>query len=515
MTYFKKTIIQGTHDDGSIDDIPITNENHLEIEVHGPIHPYGEIHAERLHPLIQGTATYGINSTNHRTTTYLSGTVTTSGSMFICSTGTQALSFGTFQSRRRAKYRANQGLVARFGVLWSDPVASSIVVAGIGHAESGYFFGYNGTSFGILHSNGGVREIRTLTINTKSSHADSIDITFNDVVTPVTVTNGASAITTASEINKTTFTGWVVTSRGNKVIFVADDVGSKNGTYSLSNATSAAGTFVRSTTGVVSNDIWIPQTDWNGDQLLGAGSSGITLNKQKGNVFHIGVQHGFGNIIFKVETVSSNLNNSTFTTVHTIRNPNTRTTPNLTNPSFTFTMSAYSTGSITDVSVKCGNYGIFNVGDINSIENNYTYSGQITTATDTTYVPIFTIVNSNEFNGRANQSVVNFISLQGAMKHTQPATFYLVKNATLVGSPNFVLYSSSSSTYVDTASTSLTFSDNNQVVFSIPVGETTSFHAVFTHKIDLQPDDSISVCVKASTGSPAYCLASLNSSEEQ
>ena len=76
---------------------------------------------------------------------------------------------GRIQSRRRLRYRAGQGVVGRFAGYFTAGVANSIQVMGYGHAEDGFYFGYNGTSFGILYSNRGVREVRTLTITTAST----------------------------------------------------------------------------------------------------------------------------------------------------------------------------------------------------------------------------------------------------------------------------------------------------------------------------------------------------------
>lgn len=515
MSYFRKTVIQGTKDDGSIANIPATSEGHLEVEIHGPRNPFGSLHVESLLPVVQGDAVHGINTGVHRTTVSGSGDVTVTNGLFVVSTGTTQYSFGTIQSKKRARYRPGQGIMARFTALWSTPVANSIVVAGVGHAESGFYFGFNGTTFGILHSTGGIREIRTLTVTTKSSNAENITITLNNANFTVAVTNGTNTAKTAYEISLGTFSGWTAIQRDSTVVFVSNDIGSKNGTYGLSGATSAVGSFVRSTAGVASTDTWIAQSDWNGDKLDGTGASGVTLDKTKGNVFQIDIQYlGFGSITFKIEIAPVSGNNPDFVTVHTINIPNSRTTPSLSNPSFPFTAAAYSAGSTTNVSVSVASFAIFVEGKRQMTGNRFTYSGQITTATSTQFTPLFTIRNDIEFRGRASQAVMELISISGAVKHTQPVSFYIIKNGTLGGNPNFVMFSSSSCSYIDTSATSVTISDNSQMQFSCHLGETGGFTFAFAEELSIQPDETLTLAAKTSAGTAAYTLGTLNTRED-
>lgn len=65
-------------------------------------------------------------------------------------------------SKKIIRYRAGEGTVARFTPLFTAGVANSLQFWGIGSIISnapydGYFFGYNGTTFGIAHYNAGVQ----------------------------------------------------------------------------------------------------------------------------------------------------------------------------------------------------------------------------------------------------------------------------------------------------------------------------------------------------------------------
>jgi len=62
----------------------------------------------------------------------------------------------TFQSIEIARYRSGQGMMARFTAVWSSSASDSTQVVGVGNTQVGYFFGFNGTAFGISLRNGGV-----------------------------------------------------------------------------------------------------------------------------------------------------------------------------------------------------------------------------------------------------------------------------------------------------------------------------------------------------------------------
>lgn len=70
--------------------------------------------------------------------------------------GTGSAGYAYIVSRRPVRYRAGQGTTVRFTPLFTSGVANNIQLWGMGSIASGapydgYFFGYNGTSFGIAH----------------------------------------------------------------------------------------------------------------------------------------------------------------------------------------------------------------------------------------------------------------------------------------------------------------------------------------------------------------------------
>lgn len=521
--------LYGTLDTGVPIRVPATPEGHLEVAIHSPRLPFGAVHAEKLQTVFQADAVYGLNSFLVTADTGLAagvgsgtGTAVGSNNMFTVSTGTTALSYASLQSRRRLRYRPGQGVIARFAGLFSAPAANAIQVAGVGTSESGFFFGYNGTSFGILHSTGGIREIHTFTVTTASTATNNYVVTLpNGATVSVPATNNGSTARTAYEIAQGTFPGWAAEVRGSTVVFVRGSVGPVSGSFSLAQtgaATPAAGSDAETVGGWAGTDTWIPQASWNGDPMDGTGPSGVTLDPAKGNVFQIDIQYlGFGSIAFFIEAAPDG-NNAEFINVHTLRFPNTLTVPHTKQPSFPFTMAAYSAGSTTNVSVSISSFGGFVEGEVRNVGPRVSYgiTSGITSSTSA-YVPLFTVQNSLVFNGRPNQAVSHIISVHGAAKSNQGLTaFLLIRNATLTGNPNFTQFSATrSTTYWDTAATGCSFTDNGQVIWEGIASESSDFNYAFSdNEITLQPGESLTLAVRSVTAT-AVTLGSLNAREDQ
>lgn len=521
-------VLHARRDDGTTSALSSSGEGHLEVEVHGPRMPFGEVHVESAEPVFQGDFVYGINAVEQVATTgnaaggAVSSAATASNNLGVCSTGTTAYAFGAIQSRKRLRYRPGQGVIARFTALFSSPVASSILVAGVGTAESGYYFGYNGTAFGILHVTGGVREIQTLTVTTASTAVNNYVVELSGTSFNVTATNNGSTVKTAYEIASGTYTGWKAFQRGSTVIFVADSARAYAGAFSLAQTgavTPAAGSFAETKAGAASSDTWIAQTAWNGDKLDGTGASGVTLNPQFGNVFQIDIQYlGFGAVDFKVEVTTTGGNNADFVTVHTLKFPNTRTAVTASQPAFPFTMAAYSNGSTTNVSVSCGSYAGFIAGKKKLTGPRMIYDRDTTGfvgSTAATYYPLVTVRNDLTFNGRANQTVVNLLSISGSNNDATPVTIYLLRNATLLGTPNFALSSTSSCTSQDTAATTATIAAQEQIIFALKIAGGGDHVFPFSDEVTIQPGETLTVAGRAVTGTATWVTASLNTREDQ
>ena len=116
---------------------------------------FGDLNIAAFHPVVQLDFVYGINTQTGTSSVVTTGVVDTNASRLRIQTGVGAAGAGTFQSKRIARYRAGQGMMTRFTGVWTNNAADSTQVIGVGNTQVGYFFGYNGTAFGISLRNGG------------------------------------------------------------------------------------------------------------------------------------------------------------------------------------------------------------------------------------------------------------------------------------------------------------------------------------------------------------------------
>lgn len=518
-----RNILVGKTTGNQYNNVGVNEVGHLEVAIRNPRLPFGSIHVENLTPIFQTDAVYGINSGQTVSGSSLSGTATASDGLFTVSTGTTIYSQAFIQSRRRMRYRPGQGVVGRFTAKFTAPVAYSYQIAGFGHSEDGVYFGYKDLAgsvpeFGILYVNRGQREIQTLTVTTGATAAANCTITLNSVAFTVPLTAASNIQRTVWEISNFTYSGWrAYPSSSTTVIFVKDSAGVAGGTYSFAAGTTGAAASIASTrAGAASTETFIPQSTWNGDKMDGTGGSGVTADWTKGNVFQIGIQYlGFGAITFAIEQASGG-DTPDFVVVHTLLIPNSVTATTFRNPSFPFTAAVYSAGSTTNISVSIGSYAGFIEGKSELRGNRFTYTQQSSGISNGAYYPFFTVLNKGVYAGIPNQVVINILQLAGCVKdNTTPCTVYLIKNGTLAGNPSFSDYSSISATEIDTSATTLTISDNSQIVYSMPIGATGEQSVNFDDIPTLQPGEWISVCGKSNTGTASFVNVSLNTREDQ
>ncbi len=111
---------------------------------------FGHLVSEQLFPLVQNDYTFQINSETSGTTTTGSGTVTQSGNMAVVASGAATSSSATLISDKSVKYRPGQGIRVIVTPIFGSPASGNTQIIGVGNSDDGLFFGYNGTSFGIM-----------------------------------------------------------------------------------------------------------------------------------------------------------------------------------------------------------------------------------------------------------------------------------------------------------------------------------------------------------------------------
>lgn len=514
-----RAVLFGKNDDGNYREVKASGKGHLEVAIHDPLLPFGSLHTEKLTPVFQFDAVYGLNDALVRTTTQLSGTVTDGDGMFTVSSGTTAGARSALQSRKRLRYRAGQGSVLSYTALFNSPVALSYQFAGLGHPEDGHYWGYNGTVFGVHKATDAIREVQTLTITTGSSTAESITVTLSGAAFSIPVTNSANANRTAWEIARfASYVGWQASQKGNTVIFLADVVGDKTGAFSIA-GTTVVGSFSETRAGVAATVTTIAQASFNGDRLDGTGRSGFTIDPSRLNIYRISMQYlGTGTVEFSVMVTPDDANNTTWVVAHTIKNPNTLLSPHVKNPSMPFTVSAISLGSTTNLQVKTASAN-------GSVEGakvlhgpRLSYINSLTTVGTVNIQALITLKNELTYRGKSSQVVANIVSVAGAIKHTNPVIYYMIKNGTLGGNPNFADYSTQSAMTVDTTATTVTYTDNAQLLWTGHLGDTSSLIYDFANGLEeftIQPGEYVTLGARSVSGSPAFVTASINIREDQ
>jgi hypothetical protein len=331
------------------------------------------------------------------------------------------------------------------------------------------------------------------------------------------VTNSANIQRTVWEISQGVYAGWEAYPVGATVVFVRGAAGAASGTYSLA-GTTVVGTFAQTKAGATETQQFIAQADWNGDKMDGTGLSGVTIDPTKGNVYQIGIQYlGFGAITFAIETAPEG-NNADFVTAHSLRLPNTLTDTSFGNPSFPFTMAVYSAGSTTNLTIKTGSFAGFIEGSKVLQGNRFSYFNAVTSVGAVNLLPLMTVQNNLYFGGKANQAVVNIISVTGAIKHINPVIYYLIRNGALTGNPNFVAYDTTSCTSWDTAATAVTYSNNSQLLWTGHLGDTGNIDhdfATLLEELTLQPGEWVTLAARSVTGSASNVTGSINTREDQ
>ncbi len=385
-----------------------------------------------------------------------SGSASVANSVLTLSTGASANQSAQVLSHIPIKYYPGQGGLVRFTTIYTTGVANSTQLHGIGDSGDGYFFGYNGADFGILRRVGGNPEIRVLTVTTGSSHAENVTITLDgDSTATVAVTNTGDVTLTANEIGAHDYSnvgrGWQTHVKGDEVVFISYTSEPRTGSYSLSSATSAVGSFSRELAGVSPTDNWTAQSDWNKDKADGSGHLPV-MDWTKGNVFQIRYQWlGFGRVTFFVEDPSDGEYNS----VHAIEYANTTTTPSVYNPTLPLCMMVENTTNTSDMSIASSSMAGFIEGKQPKppVKHVQVLSK---TLTSTAFVPIITGHNNHSFQSKLNRVRMKIESISVAVDSGKDVVIEVVRNATLTGASFSAFDANTSVAFIDTTATAAT-----------------------------------------------------------
>ncbi len=469
--------------------------------------PFGDLEVSEITPDVHLQFPYNINAAQVKSRANQSGTVTQNADMARLQTGAAANSSGELLSIDTIKSHPGQGGIVRFSAFFTTGVANSNQVVGIGDTGDGYFFGYDGDTFGIRSRKSGLPEVRTLTVSTKSTDADSITITLNGNTKAVTVSDATAtdATTTANEIADADYSdtgrGWDANAVGNTVVFISWCAGARSGTYDLTDATSAVGSYAQTEAGVDDVETIVAQTAWNGDKMDGTGLSGMTLDPTKGNVYQIKYQDGFGDIEFFVEHDTD----GRLELVHRIQYANANTTLSIDNPTLPLYAGALNGSNTTNLTLNVGSLmgGILG----REVELGPRHGTTVTSATFTsgTERPVLTIRNREVYQSVVNRTsmILSFAGL--SQDGTKTGTVKFTFNATLTGASFSDVSANTSVAQVDTAATVIS---GGTVAFAQGIARTDkTLFELSDEDVILHPGDSLTISLIANANNPDVTAA--------
>lgn len=117
---------------------------------------FGELLTAELITTTAWRFDYGVNNYLITPTTANGGTVTVNQSRAVLSTSTATNGRAKIETRNQLRYTPGVGGLARFTAVFASGTANNQQIIGIGTDSDGFFFGYNGTSFGIMRRRAGV-----------------------------------------------------------------------------------------------------------------------------------------------------------------------------------------------------------------------------------------------------------------------------------------------------------------------------------------------------------------------
>ncbi|MBI2345117.1 hypothetical protein HYV10_03530 [Candidatus Dependentiae bacterium] len=142
---------------------------------------FGEILYAQPTPVVQLQFPYTAVDTRYITTS-LSGLSQSGSGELIQSTGMAQIRTGSTTGSAavlagidRVTYKPGQGLEVVFSAIFQAGVALNTQIIGVGNARDGFFFGYNGTSFGILYRSSITGSVVDAWVNQSSWNVDKLD----------------------------------------------------------------------------------------------------------------------------------------------------------------------------------------------------------------------------------------------------------------------------------------------------------------------------------------------------
>lgn len=453
-----------------------------------PLTSFNEVSVAELYPAAQGDFIYGINTQVFSSGAFSGGSVINTDNFGIARSGTNVTGSAILRLRRNLKYRPGMGSLVRATCIFDTPISGNVQLIGAGNIESGYYFGYLGTQFGILHQETSLAEIRKLTINSAAG-TETVTITLNGVSVSIPVTGGTDANQTSYQIASYDYTnvgsGWRADAIDGTVFFISSRAAPYSGTYSVSGV-SIAGTFTGIQSGSGGTFSFIPQSSWNIDQLCSNCGSEFVLNPQKGNVYQVGFQYlGVGNAFFGIE----NPETGRIIPVHMIKNANSRTTPVLKNPQVSARLVSANVGATTSVAPKSLSMAAFNEGLVRRLDPRFARAHTFSGYNSTTKAPLIALKVNRVFNSKTCFAEIDILRIAASNESTNKTlTVSVYKDLQISEVVNFqhIDQTNSAVSYADlTPGTNTVSTTGKNPLISFSVGANSA------QTIDLNPEELV------------------------
>jgi hypothetical protein len=410
---------------------------------------FGELAVAEATPTGATDFIYGLNLSQVFTRQYSSATVVSTDGEVVLSSGTTSGAYGRCALLPNITYHPGQGTLFRGTARFDTPQANTRQLFGMTSLTGGYQFGYVGTTFGILHIDGGAVEVQTLTVTVAPAAPGNVTITL-DGGTPVNVPVTASGSTNvaAYEISRGDFSqasgGWTAVSSNNVVYFTRRITGAAGASTFNAGATGAAATFAITVVGSPATETFYPQSEWSIDKAP-------WLDPSKGNIFQVRFQYlGYGNAFFGVEEPGT----GRFTPVHMIVNAGARTRTVMRNPNGFLLWEVQNNGSGTGVTLRGASAASFLDGPERYFgqERSTSATRAITAATET---PVLSIRTANVFGGIFSTKQLFPLRLSAAADGTKNVVINVYKAAGLTAA-QFIPVNTGSCALKDSAATAVT-----------------------------------------------------------
>lgn len=305
--------------------------------------------------------------------------------------------------------------------------------------EDGYSFGYSGSTandasrrIGILHRRGGKTEIRSLTVTTPPTGAQTATVTLNGTAYTISLTASTSASYTANQIatalNAITEAKnlWDIEGCNGIITFTSYSPGARNGTFDFSSTgtgTIAVAAFARTQTGTTPSDTWTYVDQWDNQE--------IQFDPTKLNVYQIDMRWlGAGRVRFFMEDPAT----GKMVLVHTQRWSSQQVYPHVNKPALRV---AYRSGTTNPAITPSQNVVVTGASVMSGVQGMRTQTGSsqgrynidsTTRAKDLVW-HLMSLQNPYVRNGGVNKASLMMQTLTVAAQGNDPSVIYIVKDA--------------------------------------------------------------------------------------